>query len=92
MENKSETQLRKAGKVKTPNALSGVAYAEDQRDFRSLKCPEVMPKLSDNGLQLRMPPSPLRPCLFKFSDVREGRAEVHLWIRQFSFFGLSSRG
>jgi hypothetical protein len=26
-------------------ALSGVAYTENQRDFRSLKCPEVVPNI-----------------------------------------------
>jgi len=29
---------------KTQTALSGVAYMENQRNFRSLKCPEVVPK------------------------------------------------
>jgi hypothetical protein len=28
---------------KTLTALSGVAYTENQRNFRSLKCPEVVP-------------------------------------------------
>jgi hypothetical protein len=27
---------------KTLNALSGVAYTDNRRDFRSLKCPEVV--------------------------------------------------
>jgi len=31
---------------KTLTALSGVAYTENQRNFRSLKCPEVVPNRS----------------------------------------------
>ena len=30
---------------KTLNALTGVAYTESQLDFRSLKCPEVVPNI-----------------------------------------------
>jgi hypothetical protein len=29
-------------------ALSGVAYTENQQDFRSLKCPEVVPNFPSN--------------------------------------------
>ena len=32
---------KQAGQILT--ALSGVAYTENQRNFRSLKCPEVVP-------------------------------------------------
>jgi hypothetical protein len=31
---------------KTLNALSGVAYTENQQNFRSLKCTEVVPSCS----------------------------------------------
>src|SRR6185437_6799660 len=35
----------KQGGDKPLNALSGVAYTENQRDSRSLKCPEVVPSI-----------------------------------------------
>jgi hypothetical protein len=38
------------GKILT--ALSGVAYTENQRNFRSLKCPEVVPNFSNQRIAL----------------------------------------
>ena len=49
---------------KTLTALSGVAYTENQRNFRSLKCPEVVPNSpATNPLQQprrKMAQAPLR--------------------------------
>ncbi len=38
---------------KTLTALSGVAYTENRRDFRSLKCPEVVPNSPQGAAQDR---------------------------------------
>ena len=44
---------RKESWGKTLKVLSDIAYAENRRDFRSLKCPEVVPKFVGLFLGLR---------------------------------------
>src|SRR2546422_7330432 len=46
------TPCLQSRREKTLKALSGVAYTENRRDFRSLKCPEIVPNFSNQRIAL----------------------------------------
>ena len=65
---------------KTLTALSGVAYTENQRNFRSLKCPEVVP-----NWQLQTPP--MHGLRKSVRPIRWSKSSTH---RRFSRKGKRS--